>query len=64
MKPRIKRQGRYVESRACLILDKFRRTSVDTADTGGVLLAECCDDACPVADYERGERLQVRLEQA
>jgi len=47
------RQVRYVGSTACLIVDKFRWTSVDTTDTGGVLCGECChDDTYPVVDYE------------
>jgi hypothetical protein len=33
---------------------------VNTADTGGVLGGECCDDTCPIA-VQRGEGLQVRL---
>ena len=65
MKPRIKRrQVRWAESRARLILEKLRRTRMDTVNTGGISGAKCCDDTCPVADYERGERLQVRLKHA
>jgi len=56
MKLRIKRrQVGYVGSRVHLTFDKFRRTSMDTADIGGVLVGfECCDDTCPVKDYEGG----------
>ena len=64
MKPLIERcQVSCVELRTHLILGKFRGAGVDTADTGGVLCGECCDDTCPTA-VQRGEYLQVHLKQA
>jgi hypothetical protein len=52
-----------VELRTRLIFDKFRETSVETTDTGGVLGGKCCDDTRPMV-VQRGKRLRVRLKRA
>jgi len=49
-----------VGSGARLISDKFRGTSVDTADTGGVLGGEYCEETFLIP-LQRGERLRVPL---